>query len=204
MTDFKSGSTYSDELFERLKLGGIQLESISFVDCSFAGCSMVEASMRSCRFQRCKFVGCDLSLVEIQDCEFISVEFEESKLVGLDWTRVRANQPTLGKPIKFKKSILNHSTFIGLNLKDTQVVDCTAHDVDFREADLSQVDLSGSDLQGSLFMDTNLSAADLRSARNYQIDPTRNKISGARFSLPEAMSLIYNLDIELDDHPGEN
>jgi len=41
--------------------------------------------------------------------------------------------------------------------------------------------------------------ADLRFARNYQIDPSQNKVHKARFSLPEAMSLLYSMDIDLDE-----
>lgn len=36
-------------------------------------------------------------------------------------------------------------------------------------------------------------------ARNYAIDPTQNTLKKAKFSLPEAMSLLRSLDIELID-----
>ena len=101
--------------------------------------------------------------------------------------------------MKFIKSVISHSTFIGLNLADIRVVDCIAIDVDFREADLSRADFTGTDLTSSLFNDTNLTAADLSQARNYDIDPVQNIIKSARFSLPEAMSLLYSMDIELID-----
>ena len=79
------------------------------------------------------------------------------------------------------------------------MVDCVAVDVDFREADLSQADFAGSDLSESLFVNTDLSEADLSRARNYLIDPGQNVLKGARFSMPEAMSLLYNMDIILTD-----
>jgi uncharacterized protein YjbI with pentapeptide repeats len=74
-----------------------------------------------------------------------------------------------------------------------------AADVDFREVDLFQADFAGTDLSESLFSNTNLTEADLSRARNYRIDPGQNVLTQAKFSLPEAMSLLYSLDIVLTE-----
>lgn len=76
---------------------------------------------------------------------------------------------------------------------------CEAINVDFREAKLPLADFAFTNLQDSLFQSTDLTAADFRYARNYQIDPSQNKIQNARFSLPEAMALLYSMDIEIID-----
>ncbi|MGB9301543.1 MAG: pentapeptide repeat-containing protein, partial [Anaerolineae bacterium] len=94
---------------------------------------------------------------------------------------------------------ISHSTFIGLSLQSVQIRDCVATDVDFREADLSQADFGSTDLSQSIFGNTNLSEADLSRARNYRIDPGQNVLKQARFSLPEAMSLLHSMDIVLVD-----
>jgi uncharacterized protein YjbI with pentapeptide repeats len=60
-----------------------------------------------------------------------------------------------------------------------------------------QANFTGTDLTDSLFLTTDLTEADLSSATNYQIDARQNTIQNARFSLPEAMSLLHGLDIEL-------
>ena len=49
----------------------------------------------------------------------------------------------------------------------------------------------------SLFGNTKLVEADLSRARNYQIDPGNNNLKAAKFSLPEAMALLYSMDIEI-------
>ena len=77
------------------------------------------------------------------------------------------------------------------------MLDCSAVEVDFREADLSRADFSGTDLSNSLFSKTDLSGADFSQARNYHLDPGQNKLKGAKFSLPEAMSLLYAMEIDL-------
>jgi hypothetical protein len=43
--------------------------------------------------------------------------------------------------------------------------------------------LDDCDLSGAVFEETDLTGADLRSARNFLIDPTRNRIKGAHFDL---------------------
>ena len=78
-----------------------------------------------------------------------------------------------------------------------EIRDCVAMDVDFREADLSHSDFGGTDLSESLFRHTDLTEADLSRARNYHIDPSENVLRQARFSLPEAMSLLHSMDIVL-------
>ncbi len=64
-------------------------------------------------------------------------------------------------------------------------------------ASLPGSDFSGTDLAGSLFNATDLSGADLSAARNYAISPAANRLKGAKFSLPEAMALLYCLDIKV-------
>jgi fluoroquinolone resistance protein len=49
----------------------------------------------------------------------------------------------------------------------------------------------------SVFDRTNLEKADFRSAGNYSIDPTTNKIKKARFSLDGVAGLLDKYDIEI-------
>jgi uncharacterized protein YjbI with pentapeptide repeats len=54
-------------------------------------------------------------------------------------------------------------------------------------------------LRNSKFQNTNLANADLRTAKNYYIDPTHNKLKGARFSYPEVLSLLIPFGINVAD-----
>jgi uncharacterized protein YjbI with pentapeptide repeats len=135
---------------------------------------------------------------------FTSAFFVGSKLIGVNWAQADWSPLELGKPIQFSKCALNHSTFIGLDLEGLQVLDCNAVNVDFREANLTYADFSRSDLSESLFIHTDLSEADLSQARNYVIDPGINNLKKAKFSLPEAMSLLYNMDINLSNSGNES
>jgi len=189
---------YADQVFKEVHLERGQLISSEFYDCVFIRCLFVESVLHNCRFVNCAFQQCDLSLVQVPESTFSSTRFENSKVIGVDWTQ--ADWPTtgLGNPVGFFKSVISHSTFIGLSLRGIQIRDCVAVDVDFREADLSQADFAGTDLSKSMFGNTNLTEADLSRARNYHIDPGQNVLGQAKFSLPEAMSLLYSMDIVLN------
>jgi uncharacterized protein YjbI with pentapeptide repeats len=194
-----SHTDYSDQVFKAAYLENSKLVASEFYDCTFSHCSLVENIIQGCKFINCVFRECDLSLLQVPESSFSSTRFVDSKVLGVNWAQ--ADWPTtgLGKPLKFQRSAISHSTFIGLKLKGIQIKDCVALEVDFREADLSHADFTGTDLSKSLFKDTNLSEADLSRARNYHIDPGQNVLKGTKFSMPEAMALLYSMDIVLID-----
>ena len=197
--DIQPGATYTDDIFKSLDAQGQSVASCEFYDCRFERCAFVETAFLDCRFVSCQFLHCDLSMVQIDGTAFSATQFEHSKVMGIDWTRGTWPEIQVKGPLAFRECVLTHSTFIGLNMKEAQYLACVARDVDFREAILAKADFSDTDLSGSYFINTDLREADFRRAYNYQIDPTQNKIEKAKFTLPEAMSLLYSLDIVLDE-----
>jgi fluoroquinolone resistance protein len=191
---------YADRVLKEVRLEHGELASSEFYDCLFLRSSFAESVFRLCRFVNCVFRGCDLSLIKVPESGFTSTRFENSKVIGVNWTEAQWPKAGLANPVGFFECAISHSTFIGLNLPSIQIRDCTATDVDFREADLSGADFGGTDLANSIFGHTNLSQADLSRARNYRIDPAQNMLKQARFSLPEAMSLLCSMDIVLVEH----
>jgi fluoroquinolone resistance protein len=192
-----SHADYADQTFREVHVEHGEIVSSEFYDCVFVRCSFVESVFRKCGFVNCAFRECDLSLVQVPESRFSSSRFENTKVIGVNWTEADWATTGLGDPMGFLKCAISHSTFIALRLKGIQIRDCVAVDVDFREADLAQADFGGTDLSKSMFGKTDLSEADLSRARNYSIDPGRNVLKGAKFSLPEAMSLLHSMDIVL-------
>lgn len=194
-----SATEYNNQRFIDEQIGLDGLTASAFIDCEFKSCSFHGAKLRDCRFVDCEFLGSDLSLVEIPGSTFINVLFEDSKIIGVNWSRANWTLPLLMGRIRFSRSVLDHSTFLGLKLPGLKVTECVVWGADFREADLTGAVFSGSDLQDSIFGATDLTRADLSRARNYQIHPAKNTLTGAKFSLPEALSLLLSLDIRLVD-----
>ena len=190
---------YVSSNFNDLILSNQKRDSIYFEDCIFKNCDFSEAKFMECEFVDCQFSQCNLSVVKINDCRFSEVVFEDSKVIGIDWTKAKWPNISLFSPIKFFKCIMNDSTFMGLSLNEIIIEECKAYEVDFREGNFCDANFTYTDFANSLFNETNLSGSDFTEALNYQIDINHNNIKGAKFSRHEAVSLLEGLGIELVD-----
>lgn len=188
---------YSDQIFKRLSVEKLAVEGSEFHDCNFENCSLAESIWRRCRFSNCIFKDCNLNLIQVPDCVYSAVLFEDTSLMGVNWTQADWGATRLAKPFDFLRCNLNHATFIGLRLTDVRFEVCSVADVDFREAVLVEANFNDSDLNQSLFHHTDLTRADLSRAKSYSISPTQNILKDAQFSLPEALSLLTALEIIL-------
>mgnify|MGYP006274309533 CR=1 FL=1 len=193
----KNMEEYNDKIFEDIKYYQQELSGTEFYDCIFKGCDFSETFFRRCRFYNCSFDNCNLSVMRVAECHFSDVTFENSKLIGINWTEGAWSSIKIDFPINFEECILDNSIFFGLNLNKIKIERCMARNVDFREADLSKGNLAFSNLAGSMFHQTNLSEVNLTHTKNYEIDMRHNNIEKAKFTMPEAMSLLYHLDIEI-------
>ncbi|WP_221892310.1 pentapeptide repeat-containing protein [Teredinibacter haidensis] len=196
---FKEKTEYWSESFKSLDFSSSEISSKEFDGCIFEKCNFSEATFNRCNFVDCEFFDCNLSAVKMGHSKFSDVCFRDSKLVGIDWTKVAWPRVMFSSPVKFFKSILNDSSFYGLSLQELVLEECKAHNVDFREGDFSNSNFTYSDLSGCVFANTNLSGADFSEATDYDIDIYRNIIKKAKFSSFEAIRLLFCLEIELVD-----
>ncbi len=99
----------------------------------------------------------------------------------------------------FAECVLDYGTFMGLELHRLTAVSCSIKDVDFSGADLTEANFKGSTFTNSQFRNTTLAKANFQQAKEYTIDIRSNDVSKAKFSMPEAVSLLHSLDIVLED-----
>jgi fluoroquinolone resistance protein len=199
-----SPSEYTTEEFKKLELRSGLVSEKRFQGCGFVKCVFNENTFRSCAFHECIFKACDLSLAKLPGCSFKAVKFVDCQLIGLDWTETTwAGGRVIFKPADFTGCVLNYSTFMGLDLKGAVLRKCIAREVSFEEADLTRADCRGTDFSGSRFNHTNLTETDFTGALNYAVSPVDNTLKKTKFSLPEAMSLLHEMDIVLTDEFGE-
>jgi uncharacterized protein YjbI with pentapeptide repeats len=185
--------------FRELDLSGQVVAGQQYEQCIFTKCNFSEAQFKACNFYDCEFKACDLSLVKVPGCEFSNNLIEDSKAMGINWAEMRVPSIRVYCPVEFLRCNINYSSFMALDLHEIQIVECQARDVNFSEANLSKSNLTGSDFANSIFNRTNLCEADLTHAINYYIDVYLNPIKGAKFSIPEAISLLSSLEIEIVD-----
>jgi uncharacterized protein YjbI with pentapeptide repeats len=190
---FKSKNQFFEETFSHIYLSDETIKDKEFEKCSFEKCSFIQVNFENCKFIDCVFFECVLSAVKPFNSSFSEVKFKDSKVIGVDWTKA--------KNIRFldvETSQIDYSNFSFVKLPQLKLKNCVAHEVDFTEADLNEGDFEGTDFERTIFSKTNLTKCNFRKATNYLIDFRNNKVKKAKFSLPEAASLLRILDIDLD------
>lgn len=163
-----------------------------FYDCVFENCTFQEVDFKGSRFINCSFNGCDLSLAQMPGAGFRSTIFRNCKLIGIDWSV--AASPLM---VEFFDCDISYSSFAHVDFSKGKIMRCKAQEVYFWEANLTQANFSQTDLEKSQFKECNLTKADFSTAHSYAISPLENILKEAKFSLPEAVSLLTYLGIDL-------
>lgn len=199
LSPFQDGQQHRRQKVTGVPAAGITLSGAEFEGCHFERCQFASSTFYRCTFRDCHFTGCDLSALKLTNTLLQDVRFGRSKLVGVDWTATGASDISrLMQSFSFEECVLDYATFFGMKLPKASFRRCHAHEVDFAEADLAGADFRGADLTASTFHHTNLERCDFTGAINYAIDPTTNRVSGAKFSLPEAISLLRGFDVVIE------
>jgi uncharacterized protein YjbI with pentapeptide repeats len=199
MPVFEDGRHYQRQRFSGLALPAETFADIEFEGCAFERSVFAGATFSRCRFRDCRFIGCDLSLLKVPNCRFTGVQFTESKLIGVDWTAAGDSETArMLLSLSFDGCVLDYAGFFGLSLREAKLARCTAKEANFTDADLRGADCRGTDFAAAVFLHTNLENANFLGARSYAIDPTANRVRGARFSLPEAISLLSPFGIIIE------
>lgn len=183
---------HEGELFEGVDFSSDVLKDISFYKCEFLRSSFQFSEVVNCEFKKCKFTNCNLSLAKLNNTKIIDTEFVDSKLLGINWSDV-------GVVIiaAYRNCILDSSSFNDMNLTKVGFSGCSLVESVFSNVKLQRVKFDECDLSGCQFHNSDLSHSDFSTAKNYFISADSNKLHQAIFSLPEAASLLANLDIKL-------
>ena len=162
--------------------------------CSFIQLDLSGADLMGCTFMDCRFEACNLGNAKVKGTALKSVAFVDCKLTGIHFR----DCVTFLFAVSFERCKLDLSSFHKMPMKETVFRDCSLQEADLSETDLSRALFDRCDLAGALFEGTNLEKCDLRTAVNYSIDPARNRIKKARFTLAGLPGLLdrYGIDIE--------
>lgn len=190
---------FEQQNFKNLQLDGEELRGKTFDECTFTDCSFNETQFTACNFADCSFKHCDLSLMQVKSSRFRNIDYTHCQISGVNWSAAAPAMISNQAALKFTSCGLNYATFIVTKYRGMVMRDCSARDVDFSDADLQKAIFCGTNLTNSRFANTDLTGADFRGASSYIIPPEFNKIKGAYFSLPDAIGLLYGLDIHLDE-----
>lgn len=180
--------------FERVDFTENILAKGDYEHCTFVNCNFSNVDLSSINFSECLFENCNLTMVKVVKTAFRDIKFKGCKLLGVHFQNCNAFLFSAS----FDDCILNLSSFYKMSLKKMQFKHCSLQEVDFAEADLTGALLFHCDLLNATFDRTNLEKADFRTAVHYLIDPEKNKMKKAKFSLAGVNGLLYKYDIEIE------
>ena len=190
MTKYFLQQQYTEVLYDRDGLNLKEFEGCSFVRCDFSACNFIGVTFIDCTFTDCNFTGAKINHVAFRTVHFNGCLMQELNFAMCD---------KLIFEIHFNRCNLDFAKFYTLKIKGMTFIDCSMIAVDFMKADLTEVIFDRCDLYKTVFSNTILDKADFRTSFNYALDPEKNKIKRAMFSLGNVKGLLEKHQIKVLD-----
>jgi len=184
----------SEQVFEKIDFTVKPISKGEYEDCCFIQCQFTESDVKNIRFTDCTFIGCNLDKAKLAGSTFNEVVFENCSMTELHFDTCNELLFT----VRFRNCELNHSIFYKRKIKKTEFENCRLKKVDFTESDLAGSTFDTCDLEHAVFENTILEKADFRSSYNFRIDPDRNRIKKARFSIYGLAGLLDKYDLAIE------
>lgn len=189
---------YEYRNFENIKMENERIEDYEFYDCSFRNCTFGECMLKRCSFIECKFYNCSIISLQAEFSQIKYTEFEKCNLIGISWHALLP-AGNIAEPIsRLKECILKYASFIDMNFRKFNFSFNTIQDSAFDECNLMESSFKGCRLEATQFSRCDIRKADFREATGYQISITTNKMKEAKFSFPEVIGLLGELNIKVE------
>jgi fluoroquinolone resistance protein len=183
-----------DKIFDKNDFTKLPLSKGEYENCTFKHCNFTENDLSDFKFMDCEFIGCNLSLAKMHRAALQGIKFKDCKMLGLRFDTCA----DFNLSFSFDNCTLNHSSFYKIKIKKTVFKNSQLQETDFTECDVTGSLFDNCDLTNATFAFTILEKADLRTSYNYSIDPEKNRVKKARFSLQGVTGLLDKYDIEIE------
>ena len=182
---------FEEQIFEKTDFSEKALTVGEYEVCTFINCNFSDSDLSQIGFVDCEFNGCNLSMVKVVKTIFNNVKFKECKMLGVNFE----NSNEFLFSFDFENCILDFSSFYKRSLKNSKFKNCSLQEADFTESDLSNISFDNCDMTRTKFENTLLEKTDLSTSYNFSIDPEKNRIKKAKFSLTGIAGLLDKYDI---------
>src|SRR5881392_1227846 len=123
---------FEDQEFKNINYTEEAFSAGEYEVCLFKLCDFSGINLSGIHFTDCIFEGCNLSLVKLGGTGFNDTKFIDCKILGVHFEHCRQ----LPFSVSFERSVLNHSSFYGVKLKQVSFKQCTMQEVDLSNAEL--------------------------------------------------------------------
>lgn len=189
---------YENETFDGLSLQSDCIVDYTFTDCVFENCTIEKTDFDHCVFTECIFRNCRLIGNRSFGSEMRSAVFENCTLVQVNFVTWQPGSLVTDVFDKFVNCDIHLCWFESFSLIRFDFSGNRLSECMFTDCNLQRSSFKGCPMQGTEFLRCDLQKADFRDATNYKISIFHNKLKGAHFSSPEALSLLSDLSVILD------
>ena len=185
-----------DKTFDRNDYTHTSLTKGEYENCTFKSCNFADNDLSLFKFTDCEFIGCNLSLAKLNKTALQEIKFKDCKMLGLRFDTCA----DFNLSFSFDNCTLDHSSFYKTKIKKTIFKNSQLREADFTECDLTSSLFDNCDLNRATFDNTIIEKSDFRTSYNYSIDPERNRLKKAKFSIHGVAGLLDKYDIEIDSN----
>lgn len=182
-----------NELFENRDFSNMEINDTIFEQCVFRNCTFIDTKILHSKIENTQFISCNMSNIDLTGSKLDSIEFEESKIIGL--TLYKCNQ--INFDFVFNKSKLEYCNFSDVNMKKNIFLDCEIIESHFQNTFLVESVFKNVDFTHTSFFKCNLKKANFTDSIGYVIDPVTNNIEKATFSISGVLGLLHGFDIKI-------
>lgn len=186
---------YKDQVFDKTSFPQTGTLDTQFENCTFKNCDFTTVDFFGCDFLKCIFVQCNLSMVKFGHIGFDQVHFDSCKMIGVDFSHTK----DFLFSINFSGCILDYAAFMKKKNRKAKFVNCSLKGTDFSEVDFTSAIFDKCDLSTAVFMRSNLSSVNFVSSYNFTIDPEKNTLRKAKFSVDGLPGLLENYGIIVEE-----
>ncbi len=184
--DYIHDQEFKEIIFEEKTIVYKEFENCVFRNCDFRKCNFQSVIFIDCTFFDCNFQDTKINYVSLRNvffnkCNFTSVNFAMTDQVIYEF--------------HFKNCLLDYAKFYALKLKKMQFINCSMIAVDFMASDLTEVLFDNCNLRRAVFIDTIANKTNFETSYDYSIDPEKNKLKKAIFSVDGLKGLLEKYDL---------
>lgn len=182
---------YFNQLFEKSSFPAKGSKETQFEDCIFKNCDFTEFNFAGCDFINTTFEDCNFSMVKFGYVALDNVHFVGCKMIGADFSTVKEFLFSAN----FTNCALDYAAFMKRKNRKCRFNNCMLKGADFSEADLTDSIFDSCDLSNAIFMNSILNGVNFATAFNFIIDPERNLLRKAKFSVHGLAGLLTTYGI---------
>lgn len=191
------------EYYEEHKFEGLKLENETIADKNFVECSFIDCVFDSCKLINCSFSGCMFEKCSVMNpkAEYTKMSFSEfigCNLVGVYWQDMVPSGKYAGAIGRLQDCHLKYNTFSEMRFNKFDFSGTEISRSMFAKCELVESSFKNCGLQDTEFFQCDMRKADFRNALGYKIDIMTNKLKAAKFSYPDAFSLLDSLGLKIE------